>query len=141
MAETNLPTQTVDWFDREHKVMTLFIDNAKTYVQLSIGALLLSVTFLKEVLGLPKETPIHLDCALVVCWICFLMAVIFGALYQYFACKFVEWKADVKRSHRIRIQWLIHHPWPAYRLMLIAFYGGGVFFTVGAIIRLSSSHP
>src|SRR5713101_5681144 len=87
MAETNVPTQTVDWFDREHKVITLFIDNAKTYVQLSIGALLLSVTFLREVLGLPKETPIHLDWALVVCWICFLMAVIFGALYQYFACK------------------------------------------------------
>src|SRR6267154_602369 len=77
MAETNLPAQAVDWFEREHKVMTLFIDNAKTYVQLSVGALLLSVTFLREVLGQPKETPIHLDWALVVCWICFLMAVIF----------------------------------------------------------------
>ncbi len=38
----------------EAKIMNLFIDNAKTYVQLSIGALVLSVTFLRDVLGAPE---------------------------------------------------------------------------------------
>jgi hypothetical protein len=44
-----------DTFERESKVMAVFIDNAKTYVQLSAGALLLTVTFLHEILGIPKE--------------------------------------------------------------------------------------
>ncbi len=88
----------IDTFEREYKVMSLFIDNAKTYTQLSIGA-----------------------------------------LYQYLACKFVEEKARVARSHRIRWGWIVSHPWPVYGLMLVTFYGGAISFTVGAILRLPHS--
>jgi hypothetical protein len=126
----------IDTFEREYKVMSLFIDNAKTYTQLSIGALVLSITSVREVLALPKEQPIQLDWPLLTCWVCFLLAVIFGALYQYLACKFVEEKAKVQRSHRIRWGWIISHPWPVYGVMLVTFYGGAISFTVGAILRL-----
>jgi hypothetical protein len=125
-----------DSFDREHKVMSLFIDNAKTYTQLSIGALVLSITFVREVLALPKDTPVQLDWQLVTCWTCFLSAVICGSFYQYLAAKFIEKKAGVPRTHRIMWDWIVDHPWLAYGLMLISFYGGAVFFTAGAIHRL-----
>ena len=48
-------------FEKEYKVMSVFIENAKTYVQLSAGALLLSVTFLHEILGIPKEQRVATD--------------------------------------------------------------------------------
>jgi hypothetical protein len=41
-------------FNKEFKVMGLFIDNAKTYTQLSGAAIALSVTFVREVVGIEK---------------------------------------------------------------------------------------
>jgi hypothetical protein len=49
-------------------VMKLFIDNAKTYVQLSTGTLVFSITFVREVL---KRTEFGL---LKGSWICFLIS-------------------------------------------------------------------
>jgi hypothetical protein len=123
-------------FEREHKVIEMFVDNAKTYVQLSIGALFLSVTFFHEILGVAKEAKLPTDWLLILSWCFFLAAVIAGALYQYFAAKFLEWKSGVERTHRGWPQWLIMHPWPCYTAMLVAFFLGGIFFTVTATMHL-----
>jgi hypothetical protein len=122
-------------FDKEFKVMGLFIDNAKTYTQLSGAAIALSVTFLREVLGIAKDNPISLDWPLVVSWVCFLIAIGAGVSYQYFAVKFLEWKSAVKRHHVSLPRSLIEHPWPLYSIMLVTFYAGAVFFTINAIKR------
>ena len=118
--------------------MTLFIENAKTYVQLSGAALLLSVTFLREIVGIPKDQSLPMDEWLIASWICFLVAVIFGATYQYFAVKFLEWKSGVERTHGNLSEWLIQHPWPFYGVMLGAFYLRAVLFTIFAIGRLKT---
>jgi len=123
-------------FETEYKVMGVFIENAKTYVQLSAGALLLSVTFLHEILGIPREAKLPTDCWLILSWWSFLSAIVFGALYQYFAAKFLEWKSGVPRTHPGWPQWLIRHPWPPYGAMLVAFYFGGICFTISAVRRL-----
>jgi hypothetical protein len=125
-----------DSFEMESKVMAVFIDNAKTYVQLSAGALLLSVTFLHEILGIPKEQKLPTDHWLVASWWSFLAAIVFGALYQYYAAKFLEWKSGVSRGHHSWPQSLIEHPWPPYAVMLTAFYFGGLCFTISAVKRL-----
>jgi hypothetical protein len=130
------PRTEGDDFERECTVMGVFIDNAKTYVQLSAGGLLLTITFLHEILGVPKDQRVLADVWLVLSWSGFLGAIVFGALYQYFAAKFLEWKSGVPRTHRSRPEWLIHHPWPAYLAMLLAFYLGGICFTVEAIRRI-----
>ena len=124
-------------FDKECKVMGLFIDNAKTYTQLSGAALALSVTFVREVVGVAKGSPIPLDWSLVVSWLCLLIAIGAGVSYQYFAVKFLEWKSDLIRKHKSYPKLLIEHPWPLYLVMLITFYAGAVFFTVGAIGRFT----
>jgi hypothetical protein len=122
-------------FNKEFKVMGLFIDNAKTYTQLSGAAIALSVTFVHEVVGVAKDSPIPLDWSLVVSWLCFLVAIGAGVSYQYFAVKFLEWKSNIKRHHESYPRRLIEHPWPLYSVMLVTFYAGAIFFTVGAIKR------
>ena len=130
------PDLSADSFDREFKVMGVFIDNAKTYVQLSAGALLLSITFLHEILGASKDQKLPTDFWLILSWCSFLVAIVFGALSQYYAAKFLEWKSGLPRHHLIGSKWLVHHPWPIYGVMLIAFYLGGLCFTISAIKRL-----
>ena len=124
-------------FNKEFKLMGLFIDNAKTYTQLSGAAIALSVTFLREVVGVAKDTPISLDWSLVVSWLCFLIAIGAGVSYQYFAAKFLEWKSNIVRHHESHPRYLIEHPWRLYLIMLVTFYAGAISFTVGAIERFN----
>jgi len=124
-------------FDKECKLMGLFIDNAKTYTQLSGAALALSITFIREVVGVAEGGPIPLDWSLIVSWLCFLIAIGAGVSYQYFGVKFLEWKSNIVRNHKSYPRLLIEHPWPLYLIMLITFYAGAVFFTVGAIKRFT----
>src|SRR5690242_19668596 len=77
-------------FENEHKVMSMFTDNAKTYVQLSSGALAFSITFVHEVLGIPKDQPVTLDRWTMASWIAFLVAIGAGSFYQYLAVKYLE---------------------------------------------------
>ncbi len=123
-------------FNKECKLMGLFIDNAKTYTQLSGAAIALSVTFIHEVVGVEKDRPISLDWPRIISWLCFLISIGAGVSYQYFAVKFLEVKSQIRRHHKSYPKFLIEHPWPMYSIMLVTFYGGAVFFTVGAIKRL-----
>jgi hypothetical protein len=123
-------------FERECKVMQMFIDNAKTYLQLSTGALILSITFMREVVGVPQNTALHPGRALIAAWICFLVAVITGALYQYHAVKYVELHSGLPRSHRSWSDRFNRHPYLLYGAMLISFFSGAALFTAAAIIYL-----
>lgn len=129
------PKQNADEFEREYKLSGLFIENAKTYVQLSTGALVLTVTFLHDILGVPKDQKVPTDVWLVLSWISFLVAILSGAYYQYLETKFVEWKSAVVRHHETWPKSLIEHPWPVYDVMLVTFYLGTICFTVAAIRR------
>ncbi len=123
-------------FERECKVMELFIKNAETYTKLSAGALFLTVTFLRQIAGVPENTQLPRSPLLIFSWICFLVAILAGALYQYFAVKFLEWKSGVPRTHKTLFEYLVHHPSPPYGVMLGAFYFGGTLFTVFAVQRI-----
>src|SRR5947209_7005610 len=120
-------------FDKECKVMGLFIDNAKTYTKLSGAAIALSVTFIHEVVGIEKGKHIPLDWSLISSWLCFLISIGAGVAYQYYAVKFLEFRSKLERAHQGYPKYLVEHPWPLYLIMLITFYAGAVFFTIGAI--------
>ena len=124
-----------DPFDRECKIMDRFTANAKSYIQISSGALLLSVTFLHEIVGVPRDKPVNPGPVLTAAWICFLVAILAGTTSQYLGVKFLEWKSGLPRSHRSIPRWIIQHPWPVYGLMLAGFYSGAILFTVAAIQR------
>jgi hypothetical protein len=118
--------------EQESKVMGLFIDNAKTYVQLSIGALVLSVTFLREVLGTPKEQKLPVSGFLVTAWVCFLVAVLAGAFYQYHAVKYIERNCGLKGVPSW-FERFDREPYLLYGTMLVSFAAGCLCFTITAI--------
>jgi hypothetical protein len=123
-----------DDFDRQHKVMSMFSDNAKTYIQLSGAALTLTLTFAHQILHIPAEKNIA-DLWMIVMWACFLATMLAGALYQYLAAKYLEQELD----------WEYFKLWgwiqagDVYGVMLGSFYGGSIIFTIYAIIRLKHS--
>jgi hypothetical protein len=111
--------------------MTMFSNNAKVYIQLSGAGLALTLTFAREILHIPKDQNI-VDVWVVIMWSCFLVAILAGAFYQYLAAKYVERIIDWE--HLEMWDWL-----PAgtiYGVMLAAFYGGTIIFTIYAVLRL-----
>jgi hypothetical protein len=121
-------------FDRQQKIMSMFSDNAKTYIQLSGAALALTLTFAHEILHVPKDENIA-NGWMIAMWVCFLVAIIAGAFYQYLAVKFLD--AILDWEYESSWDWL--EPGIVYGLMLGAFYAGTIIFTVYAILRLRSS--
>ena len=123
-------------FEKQCTVMGHFIENAKVYVQLSAGALVLTITFLHDVVGIPQGEKVKIDWQLIVSWVCFLAAVLAGAFYQYLAVKFLEWKSGVGRHYYKWMEPLIESPGNVYGFMLVSFYAGGIFFLMEAVWRL-----
>jgi cytosine/uracil/thiamine/allantoin permease len=84
-------------FDRRKAVMEMFSDNAKTYIQLSGAALALTLTFAKSILHIP-DTQSIVNGYTITMWACFLLAILFGAFYQFLSVKqidaFLDWDYD-----------------------------------------------
>ena len=118
-------------FDRQHKIMMMFSNNAKSYIQLSGAGLALTLTFAREVLHIPKDQNI-VDIWVIIMWSCFVVAILAGAFYQYLAAKYVEGIIDWE--HLEASGWL--QAGTIYGVMLAAFYGGTVIFTIYAVLRL-----
>ena len=119
-------------FDRKQKIMSMFSDNAKTYIQLSGAALALTLTFAHEILRIPKDQKVA-DVWMILMWSCFLLTIISGAFYQYRAVKLLEAEIDWQSYD----WWQKLEPGIVYGVMLVAFYCGTVIFTGYAIFRLS----
>ncbi len=120
-----------DNFNQYESIMKLFIDNAKTYVQLSTGMLALSITFIEKVF----KPPITYDLFLIGSWIAFLIAIGFGAYYQYLAVKVLEGVSLTGSAKIILPSWL-KDPSVIYFIMMVTFYLGIVLFTIAAIKRV-----
>jgi hypothetical protein len=137
MEKPNASEGHAKQLENEYKIMGLFIDNAKTYTQLSSIALALSITFLRDLLGIEKDKPMPLDWFVKASWISLLIAVGAGVYYQYFAVKYLENLSDlINPRHRSWPKALVDHPWPIYLIMMIAFYAGAVLLTISAFRRM-----
>ena len=82
----------MDHFEREKELSNLYSLTVKTYIQLSIGGLVLSITFIERVLGSKPEA--QMGMLLKGTWILFLISAVLGATYQYLAVRWLEWIAD-----------------------------------------------
>lgn len=117
-------------FSANYKIMNMFCTNAKTYIQLSSAALVLTLTFAREILHTQNNL---VDVWLIMMWGCFLLAVVAGAFYQYLAAQSLE----------RYFLWYTAHFWDwlppglVYGIMLTAFYGGTSILTIYGIVRLT----
>jgi hypothetical protein len=141
-----LPPPTLskaDALEQERKTMTAYSETAKTYGQLSLGALVLSVTFVEKVAAstMNKETSPWLYAA----WCLWLISALAGAAYQYLAVRFVEargeeWGLLSRSGHCQAFRYLANHPWLVYGCMLFAFAFGSVCFVAFGIGQLTTSN-
>lgn len=129
-----------DALEQERKTMSAYSETAKTYGQLSLGALVLSVTFIEKVAAssVNKEASLWLYAA----WCLWLLSVLAGAAYQYLAVRFVEargekWGLLSRSDHPQAFEHLANHPWPVYGCMLLAFASGSICFVAFGISQLS----
>ena len=118
-------------FDRQKNIMQMFSDNAKTYFQLSAAALGLTLTFAGKILHIPESTNIVNGWTIAI-WSCFLLTIIAGAFYQYLAVKVL----DAWLDWRYVSYWDWLPPGVIYAVMLCAFYGGAIAFTIYAILGI-----
>ena len=120
---------TMTRFEIDQIIIPLYIDSAQVYLQLSIGALALSIIFREKVLG--EKGPMSVGILLLASWVCFLLTIGASAFYQYLAIKFL----DTISEHAARIRYfanLVRSPGKVYGAML-------VFFFLGSILLVASS--
>jgi hypothetical protein len=145
--KTALPSKLDDplkALEEERKIMSAYTDTAKTYSQLSLGALVLSVTFIEKFVD--SRATAAISAVLLVAWCGWLAAALSGAFYQYLAVRFLEARGEnlgvlIGGNH---IQWfkrLADRPWPAYAIMLVAFGVGSCAFLIFGLQHLLSGRP
>lgn len=125
----------------EYRTVTLFIDNAKTYIQLSTGALVLSVTFLQGLAGTKDSIP--MDPFIIAPWGFWLLTILSGVTYQYCVVKYLEnlegkhGRLIKERVRAIRpLRHFVRNPYQVYGFMMTNFYLGTLSFAGIAIVRL-----
>ena len=122
----------------EHKIMAGYIDTAKTFTQLSIGALVLSITFIEKILGTNGKISVHI--LLLLAWLFWLLAALAGAFYQYRAIKWLERLGKefnlIKREHHAG-DFVKIYPYKVYGILLVCFYLGSIFFAIFGAIKIS----
>ena len=136
--ETQSPkeSKSLGKLEFDFKIIEMFIDNAKTYTQLSGGGLAISIIFLREVVGIEKDKPMPLDWPLIASWICFLLSVGAGVYYQYLAIKFLEVRSELTWKPVVFFNRLVNRPWPVYFTMMLFFYAGAILLVVSAIKKM-----
>lgn len=122
--------------DKEHyaEIMKAFIDTAKSFTQVSAAALVLPIFFFRQLLALDPAKPVHVDWLLFATFLCFLIAIGSGLLYQYLAVKYLAghyWTGDWVKSQK-----LVRNPQYAYACMIVPFYLGALFFMARAILEV-----
>ena len=121
-------------FEQHRIIIQMYIDSAKTYAQLSVGALALSIGFMERVMGDKPKLPTSR--VLICSWACFLTSIGAGALYQYCAVKYLDVLADGAQNISANLRYFAERPGTLYGTMLVTFCLGAILLTVAVGLRL-----
>lgn len=147
MPKEMTPEEAKQRLDREREVCALYIDSAKSYTQLSTGALLFSLAFAHDFLRTEKPQLLH-DWPFIVTWLFWLAAMLFGITYQYCTIKYLETIASDHKLLYYDRTWssfipkpLIDNPFWLYGVMMFFFYVGIIIFSYIAVARIFWTQP
>ena len=116
-------------FSENKEIITLYIDTAKTFLNLSSGALALTIILRKDISGTAAGTPV--GNMMLAAWIFYLLTIGFSALYQYFGVKFLDTFSS--SEHEVGIcQYFEKKPGNLYGSMLVCFFLGSLFLVITA---------
>jgi hypothetical protein len=111
----------------EH-VVPAYIDGAKTFIQLSVGAIALSVAFKEKILG---SKPGFVTPLVAAAWVLLLFSTGAGALYLWIGARVMDAWETGTGGPPINGAWV-------YGAMLIAFYAGSVLLVAAMARHLGS---
>ena len=116
-------------------IIPLYLESARTYLQLSIALLGLTVVFRERIFG-PETLP-RINVSTLLCWGTLLLSIGFNALYQYAAVHFIDAQSAYPGKAFLP-SWLVNNPGRAYGAMVVLFYIGSLLFVVPAFSDLRS---
>jgi hypothetical protein len=116
-------------FTENKEIISLYIDTTKSFLNLSTGALSLTIVFREKIIGL--ATCGHVSKWMVASWFCYLLAIGFGALYQYCGVKFLDSSSRSPGAKGI-FGFFEKNPGWLYGLMLVCFFLGSLLLVVAA---------
>lgn len=142
-------------FAENKEIMSLYIGTAKTFLSLSTGALALTMV-LREKITCP-EKGCDVDWMMQTAWFLYLGAILFSALYQYFAVKFLELYSSEGRAQkkdreknrekkawdnpvRCAFGWIVANPGYAYGIMVVLFLSGSLLLVWEAARSIHALH-
>jgi len=102
-------------------IIPLYLDTAKTYMNLSSGALALTIVFREKVIGSQPGTPVN--AVMLMSWLSFLLAIGSSAFYQYLAVKFLDSVSCAPGAIQY-FESLVKSPGRVYGVMLVFFFVG-----------------
>jgi hypothetical protein len=100
-------------------VMPLYLDTAKTYMNLSSGALALTIVFREKIVG--SQPGSRVSVFLLFSWVSFLVTIGASAFYQYLAVKFLDSVSGAPGPIQY-FEYLVRRPGKVYGFMLVAFF-------------------
>jgi hypothetical protein len=119
------------------EIIPLYLDSAKTFMNLSSGAIGLTVVFREKIIG--SQPGSRLSLPLMASWLFFLGCIGASAFYQYLGVKFL----DSISCEPGKIQYfasLVSSPGKVYGVMLILFVLGAISLVVSSWHQLRRQH-
>jgi hypothetical protein len=117
-------------YERECQIVGLYIDSAKSYSQLSTGALALAAVFGSRTLN-------EFGVGLLVACVCFLIAALSGGAYQSLAVGRLEMLSGlaIERNRPLPRSWN-DNAYVFYNILVAAFHIGAITLGVAAVAQL-----
>jgi hypothetical protein len=116
--EDDMECDSVEWIVNK-VIMPLYLDTAKTFMNLSSAALLLTIVFREKIVGSQPGT--RVDRLMILSWLCFLLTIGASAFYQYLAVKFLDSLSCAPGSNQ-HFEYLVKDPGNVYGVMLVLFF-------------------
>jgi len=128
----------MDRFEANVITIPLYLDTAKTFIQLATGCLLLTVALREKVLG--DRRGFRPGLFLIMSWFFLLSSILSGGLYQYRSVRFLE-SISPAPGRQTWFDRLFENPGILYGMMLGTFVLGASFFTLSALRQIRRSGP
>ena len=116
------------------KIINLYIQSTKHFIELSSAALALSVIFREKILGFKESA--NIGWLLIGAWLAFLCSIGFGILYEYLAIHFLSLKLKLSLEPTILPIYFEKNPGVIYGAMTIFFFLGAVLLLLSGLISI-----
>jgi len=111
------------------EIMSLYMDTAKSFINISSAALGLTVIFREKISGLSPG--VYVNRFMIASWVCFLGAICCGVFYQYMAVNFLDFYS-LEPGSIYFFNFFIKNPGYIYGAMLIFFILASILLVLAA---------